>query len=171
MNEGFWQFKYENFTNNLRNLKEVVMKSKGRQVVDAAGFENDRRLFPPTINSLRGYPHWPDCDADNFLKHDLDDNMDEVLEPKLFHNFRPEYKLFPLDVFRAHIYQERRARYMRAYWLYKMRRAAADTPEAERVEAGMAEEGKMIEEAEQLTEEAATTEEDTAEEDDYRTRY
>ena len=90
--------------------------------------------------------------------------MDEVLEPKLFHNFRPEYKLFPLDVFRAHIYQERKARYMRAYWLYKKRKAAADTPEAERVEAGMAEEGKMIEEA-------ATTEEDTAEEDDYRTRY
>ena len=55
---------------------------------------------------------------------------------------------------------------MRAYWLYKKRKAAADTPEAERVEAG-----KMIEEAEQLTEEAATTEEDTAEEDDYRTRY
>ena len=53
MNEGLWQFKYENFTNNLRNLKEVVMKSKGRQVVDAAGFENDRRL--PSDNQLAAW--------------------------------------------------------------------------------------------------------------------
>jgi hypothetical protein len=175
MHEGFWQFKYENFTNNLRNLKIKVMQSKGRAVVDAVGFENDRRLFPPTINSLRGYPHWPDSDAEYFLKQDLDENIDELLEPKAFHQFRDAYLLFPLNVFRAHIYQERRSRYMRAYWLYKKRKAAADAIEEERVEEEIAEEGQMMEEAE-LTEgatieEGETTEEDTAEEDDYRTRY
>ncbi len=41
MHKGFWQFKYENFTNNLQNLKIKVMQSKGRAVVDAVGFEND----------------------------------------------------------------------------------------------------------------------------------
>ena len=71
------------------------MKSKGRQVVDAAGFENDRRLFPPTINSLRGYPHWPDCDAEYFLKQDLDDNMDEVLELNSFTTSGQSINCFP----------------------------------------------------------------------------
>jgi hypothetical protein len=170
MYEGFSRFNYNNFSTNLRNLKLKVNKDKGRAVFDETAFRHDQRLYAPTVNSLRGYPHWPGSDAEYFLKQDLDDNIDELLEPKYFHKFRDAYELFPLKVFRGHIYQERRARYMRAYWLYKKRKAAADTAEAETAEAEMAAEGEMMEEAEPM-EEAVTTDEDTAEEDDYRTRF
>ena len=134
MHDGFRRFQYANFFNNFRNLKEVVEKSKGRAVFDEASFENDRHRYPPTTNSLHAYPHWPGSGAEQLLKQDLDENIDELLEPKYFHKYREEYELFPLNVFRAHIYQEQRSRNTRAYWLYRKRKEAGETMDKEKTE-------------------------------------
>ena len=59
------------------------------------------------MNSTRGnYPEWEGSDAQKLLKKDMEDGRHETMQPMELWETRDTYLLFPLDVFRDHIYQE-----------------------------------------------------------------
>lgn len=102
---GNWA--YDNWVNNLRNLRNAITRDRGRMARDAVAygqtFQTARTLFPPAAAAK---PVWHLTDAPRFLKEDIDDGKNKEMSPRDLHQTRDEYKLFPLKEFRKHIYQE-----------------------------------------------------------------
>jgi hypothetical protein len=109
------------FRSNYNSLKVAIKKNKEKADSDSAALAHDRQLHPPpathTSTSHGCYPRWDGSAAQRLLKQDVDSGLAENLKPQLLHAYRPEYVVFPLEVFRDHIHQERRARTEKAYWL------------------------------------------------------
>ena len=71
---------------------------------------------------------WQGTQAEAFLKADISQNLQVNQKPKELWVTRPEYKAYPLNVFRDHIQQELRARRERPYWM--ARRAEKEAEKA-----------------------------------------
>ena len=67
----------------------------------------------------REYPRFDNSDAKKLLAKDVQENKHKEAQPIVFHQSRPEYLQFPLNVFRKHIYQEEYAQKGRSYWMHK----------------------------------------------------
>jgi hypothetical protein len=91
---------------------------------DRAAVVHDLALFPQSQVNPRGHPRFDGSAAQRFLKKDLDDEVDEGIAPKALWNTRPEYKMFPLKVFRGHLDKERGRRRQKSYWLNQGKRGA-----------------------------------------------
>jgi hypothetical protein len=107
----------DRFGNNLRNLREQILKLKGRSEFDAVSVAHDLALHPPVPNHPRGYPRWEGSEAQKQLKKDVDEQKHLVYKPKVLRETFDEYKKFPLDVFRDHIYQAEGKLVESSYWL------------------------------------------------------
>jgi hypothetical protein len=103
-------FEYENFRNHLRDLRKQIRASKDRAISDSAALAHDRRIFPKKTYNHRGEPRWEGSEAEQLLKQDIDEGKNKDLMPAELHQSRDEYKGYPLEVFRKHIYQEERLR-------------------------------------------------------------
>ena len=117
MHEGLYKpFKFMNFKQNIKSCHAAVKRDKGHAQNDAAEIAHDRDLHPPVQTNARGYPRWHGSDAERWLKHDMNLQQHMQMTPKELQNTRDEYKVFPLQVFRDHIHQEKRSRIERPYW-------------------------------------------------------
>ena len=105
-----------NFRSNFLEMKKRIWKHKGRQVRDSIAFVHDTSLYylASEVDDC-----WDGSDAQLLLMIDVKCNMHKVMKPKQLWEYRPEYKEFPLDVFRDHIYQESRSALESNYWLVK----------------------------------------------------
>lgn len=124
MRPEFRLYKLVNFGNNLRSLRKALSLQHELATFDQNAFENDERLFPPAAanNQQRGYPHWNGSEAKRLLKLDVDANRHDTVTPKALYESRQEYQVYPLAVFRKHIYQEVRSRRDTAYWIHRRER-------------------------------------------------
>ncbi len=52
------------------------------------------------------YPEWEGSEAQSWLKKDMKAGKHDTLQPMELWETRDAYQLFPLEVFRDHIYQE-----------------------------------------------------------------
>lgn len=107
------------FPSRLSSVRDDIQSKEERKEVDRAAFEKYRSLHPKQDFDSLGRPRWEGSKAECSLKMDIERilKLDEAeikkqLEPKVLYNKleRPEYRDFTLDVFRGHIYQERRLR-------------------------------------------------------------
>ena len=94
------------FAGRLAKLREQIVASNARSDMDKLAYDRYMKNHPVETMTARGYPEWEGSDAQRLCRQDIDDgtigNFDRPLK---FHASRDEYKLFPLKVFRDHIYQ------------------------------------------------------------------
>ena len=102
--------KYENFRNNLNNLKKALAVRRDRMLNDCAFYGHDLlRLQQYRANNQgnphKPYPNWHTHKAKKLLIADVNDGAHIGITPSYLWIQRQEYLEFPLEVFRQHIYQ------------------------------------------------------------------
>ena len=99
------------FTTRVRTLAEQVGRNQGRRVKDLAAFEIYKKNHPPSTHAKGGsYPQWDFSRAQELLNEAIDAGKHlEMSKQKLWRS-QPEFKEFPLQVFRDHVYQEIKTR-------------------------------------------------------------
>ena len=117
MREEYAAFKYENFRNNLKSLRNAVATSIDRMEIDSLFFGHDKSIMINARTSKpRTSPLWIESLlAPISLKQDVDEGLHNHLTPAELYASREEYQDFPLKVFRNHIYQEVDTRSKRAH--------------------------------------------------------
>ena len=75
--------------------------------------------FPQERKTSRVISFWDTPPASKLLKNDEEEGIAKDLKPAQLWASREEYKDFPCDVFRKHIYQERNKQLAGEYWVYK----------------------------------------------------
>jgi hypothetical protein len=107
----------KNFRSNLYSLRSVTKENQQKADSDAAALAHDRCIHPKAVYTPKGYPRWDGSDAQRFLKEDMESCLTNRFDPSVLRETRPEYKAFPLKVFRDHIYQEVRSKTGSSYWM------------------------------------------------------
>ena len=120
---------YENFRNNLRNLRKSLKDLQSLADEDAAALAHDEALDHLRKNS-NPYPLWHGSEAERLLKLDIDNGLHKQMHPSELKATRNEYKPWPRKVFGDHIQQELRARRERPYWM--ARRAEKEAEKAKK---------------------------------------
>jgi hypothetical protein len=103
----YQRYEYGNFRNNLRRLRNDIAKDRATAIVEAAAVVKHREKYPPKSN--RSWPRWPGHPAKHLLRMDIDEEKHKIQTPAELHASRPEFREFPLRVFRDHIYKELKA--------------------------------------------------------------
>ncbi|CAB9512023.1 hypothetical protein SEMRO_514_G158120.1 [Seminavis robusta] len=118
MNDEYKKFPFHRFQANFYTLRAKIQADYNRVVSDSVAYGHDIALVAElrTENPPRdlGYPNWGTHAAKKLLKADVDQDKQFDLKPSELWETRPEYKEFPLEVFRKHIYQEVDSRVSRA---------------------------------------------------------
>jgi hypothetical protein len=96
------------FESRLSSLRKQINRAKGIAVDEEAALAHDRALFPAPTHNHRGEPRWDGSKAQRLLKQDVSNGLQKTMKPAQFHMTRPEFQVYPLAVFRGHIYQEER---------------------------------------------------------------
>lgn len=116
MHPDYAIFPKENFSNNLRNLRLLIKKQKERSDFHLDALMNDLTLNPRPAVDVRGVPRWHESEAERKLKIAVAQGLHRDLKPKELHASDPDYLVFPLAVFRDHVYQEIRSQTETEYW-------------------------------------------------------
>jgi len=120
---------YENFRNNLNNLRKSLKNLQSLADEDDAALARDKALDHLRKNS-KPYPQWHGSEAERLLKLDIDNGLHQQGHPSVLQATREEYKPWPRKVFGDHIQQELRARRERPYWM--ARRAEKEAEKAKK---------------------------------------
>lgn len=101
---------FKNFYSRLSALRDHLYASSTQASKDSEAFRIFVKNYPPKDTCSRGYPHWEGSKAQKQLKIDVanGEHKKEHVTPMIMwgHEARPEYREFPQDVFRDHLYQE-----------------------------------------------------------------
>ena len=113
MDPSFAVYPIKQFSGYLEELQESIHELQDRSLRDGLAvhnfYKNNKRtlLDAPRFN-YKAYPKWQGSNAQTLLRKDLifmvENNFH--LKPIDLHACRPEYREFPLSVFRNHIYKE-----------------------------------------------------------------
>jgi hypothetical protein len=106
------QFKY-----HLKQLLKTLTRYEKNATYANNAVANAKKNHPRNELTVRGYPFWDTSQARLLLMNDISIGLTAQLKPRELWETRKEYKEFPLDVFRQHIYQENTRRKASAYWL------------------------------------------------------
>jgi hypothetical protein len=109
----------KNFRPNLYSLRSSISANQQKADSDAVALVHDRRIHPKVAHTPKGYPRWDGSEAQRLLKEDMESSGTNRFEPSVLRETRPEYEVFPLKVFRDHIYQEARMKTGSSYWMNK----------------------------------------------------
>lgn len=137
----FQDYPFDRFKDNLKSLKDQVKNDNMWAEIEMVQIQQDMKQTKNKKVTIRGYPFWHKHKAKGLLTADvksgklliiilvcvgnLDTNFKyktgkaDTMKPKELWNTRKEYKEFPLDVFRNHVHQEKRAQRESPYWIVK----------------------------------------------------
>lgn len=120
MHDGAYHpYDFKNFKVNLKNLRDVIKKRLSKAQVDEVALRNtieQRTLITEgRVEDLR-YPRWNKSSAQALLTQDVASGIVNTMKPAELWMTRPEYRIYPLSVFRDHIYKEKIKPLSRAYW-------------------------------------------------------
>jgi hypothetical protein len=106
------------FRTNLTYLRAGIKKNHAKADSDSAALAHDRRIRPLPVQTCQGYPRWAGSDAQRFIKKDIDEGLTNSMKPSELSGTRLEYQAFPLQGFRSHISQDKRAGCRESgYWM------------------------------------------------------
>jgi hypothetical protein len=105
---AFKDYEYENFKTNLRTLRALAKTQNEIIKMNDHEIWKESIACPRNETTLRGHIHWDTSAAPSLLREDVISGMAEKIKPKALHQSRAEYRVFPLDTFRKHIFQEKR---------------------------------------------------------------
>ena len=104
----------DHFKRRLASLRKDIQRDNSRADEDLIAFNTFTKNHPKaTVAAAGNYPEWEGSDAQKWLKDDMAHGKHHDLLPMKLWDSRDDYILFPLKVFRDHIYQETRtAKYL-----------------------------------------------------------
>lgn len=103
--KAFGEFRL--FEGRLTDLRAQIGSDLSPAQEDQVAFDKYVSLHPKALVAAKGgYPEWEGSEAQKSLKMDMENNAHEAMRPMALWETRAEYQLFPLQVFRDHIYQE-----------------------------------------------------------------
>ena len=120
----FADFEPRYFQKNLKKARKVAATKLKHIDATEAEHQREQLAYPPNPITIHGYPRWPDHRASSLLKEDVKNRLAYSIKPKQLRGMRDEYQEFPLEVFRRHVHQEKRAQKEGPYWIHKMRKDA-----------------------------------------------
>ena len=122
MHDGAYKiFEFHKFKTNLRNLRIAIKKKQAEAQEDEVALVNTlehRNRIMGGVENLP-YPRWSDSSALKLLLQDLASGVLENMKPAAVWMSRPEYRVYPLSVFRDHIYKEKTKPFVKAYWAHQ----------------------------------------------------
>ena len=108
----FHLVEYEKFRDNLNRLRKTLREQAKKSSSDELAFVHDRKLYPVEEGKLR----WPDSRAEKALREDVKAGKHKTMKPQKLQQTNDEYKKWPLEHFRNHIYQEQSREITSPYW-------------------------------------------------------
>jgi hypothetical protein len=114
MREEFKKYKIQNFTQNLKTLRDAIARDLGRMCRDCEYYGHDLGVLTTLrANDPPGPIEWHKSEAKPLLKNDIKNKVHLTITesgtkitPMELYQTRVEYRAFSLQVFRNHIYQE-----------------------------------------------------------------
>lgn len=103
----YMKFEKKNFKRNVKALFKALAEKEERAQYDTAAVLNDRQVNPRPTLTHGGYPFWDTSAAKVLLAQDIKDGLDKDKTKDELWNSREEYKVFPSDIFKQHVFQER----------------------------------------------------------------
>ena len=119
--ELFRPYKKENFQSNFRSLKKAVDKNAAAVSFDQEAFDKESQKYKNELTLKKGYPKWdhPQNNAKKLLANDLKLNSNSNITPSDLQASRPEYGVYPKNVFRDRFYREQRKQVEHPFWVYR----------------------------------------------------
>lgn len=115
MRTEYQSFKYENFRNNLRSLRESIRNNQARANDDESAFQHDVRLRSATHDATA---RWDRSAAKTMLRQEIREGRVDGLTPTEIWNGNVEYQRFTLSKFSNHLNQEKKSFKASSYWKY-----------------------------------------------------
>ena len=103
-------------------MRSLTSKRKEALAKEEEMYEQDLSKLPKNDKRCRGLPFWHTHPAAKLLEDDIAKEMSgerEKCKPVKLQATREEYKVFPLPIFRKHIYQERTRQLSAPYWQHR----------------------------------------------------
>lgn len=100
----------KHFKRRLNGVRDQVKVGKSRAAEDLEAFCIFRKNNAISEMTAHGYPQWDGSDAQKALEKDMLAFKHLEMEPSDLQDSNPVYDLFPLKVFREHIYQVTRTK-------------------------------------------------------------
>lgn len=97
---------FDKFPRRFKALRSQVKAGINRAADDQKAFDMFVKNHPKSTKAAGDYPEWEGSEAQALLKEDMLEGKHTTMQPEELYESREEYKLFPLKVFRDHIYQE-----------------------------------------------------------------
>ncbi|EJK43945.1 hypothetical protein THAOC_37563, partial [Thalassiosira oceanica] len=104
----FQDYPFKKFEGYFISMVASAAANRKQAQIDNAIISKELAKFPRKPSTIRGYPYWDTSPAAPLLRQDVKSGKSRELTPKDLRLTRKEYQVYPLDVFRDHIYQERR---------------------------------------------------------------
>ena len=112
------------FKHHLKHLLTTLTRYEKNATFANNAVANATKNHPRNELTIRGYPFWDTSQARLLLMNDINNGLTTTMKPRELWETRKEYKEFPLDVFRQHIYQENTRRKASTYWLSRKNKKA-----------------------------------------------
>ena len=110
---------YPMFQEYLKEMKRQVKEEKEQVELDDAIARMHISSFPRAPLNRRGYPHWDDHPARNWLEVDVANGLHETMERYDLYRSRSCYGEFPRNVFVARVNAEIARQKAAKFWAYK----------------------------------------------------
>ncbi|KAL7525979.1 hypothetical protein ACHAXR_001251, partial [Thalassiosira sp. AJA248-18] len=118
-NPLFANYPFPKFKEYLKCIQSTMATQKEIVRVNEQEIWQEELAFPRENTTDRGYPFWDTHAARGLLQEDVGDGRADEMTPKELQKTRTEYMIFPLHVFRSHIYQEKRRKREEPGWVHK----------------------------------------------------
>jgi hypothetical protein len=127
----FQQYPFDKFEEYLTTLQKAAANEEEIALINDEEFWKEMIAYPRDAVTDRGIPYWDSHPASSLLAEDVRDGTADMIRPKELHKMRIQYLEFPLNVFRQHIYQERRRLREEPGWVEKRNKLAQKMHENE----------------------------------------
>jgi len=124
--DGFKDYAFTNFKNNINNLKEVVRVRKEVIKEDERIYQLEQQRFPRKERTTTGKFFWDTHPSNLLLQEDVKKGKTNLMKPKKLRQTRNEYQDFDVGVFCGHVQQEKRAQREKPYWIPKRNKDALE---------------------------------------------
>jgi hypothetical protein len=108
MRQEYNDIPYKLWLTRYNSLKKSINDSKSKAVDFKLKVEHDRKIFPVPVTNYRNEPRWEGSSAKKLLRADVTSGKHKTMAPTDLWKTQEAYQQYPLDIFRNHIYQEKR---------------------------------------------------------------
>ena len=122
--ECFSAYPLKKFSANFKSLKTKLDQLRAQVEFNNQAVSEQKKLFPRSPTTKRGYPHWNDHPAKVHLEDDVHNGIADTMLPRELRMTRLTYQEFPEDIFCVRVHAEKRKQREQTFWVAKRNKSA-----------------------------------------------